>query len=78
MDTYLVMNYKTGKDNSILISSTTYIGDILNLLDWINDLTKKISIKYKNVMNEKNYSYNQLIGCVLWRVIGFCALNKID
>ena len=76
---YVVMNYKPGKsqniDDSIVISSTIQIGGIIKLLDWINDLTYKISIKYAEVMREKKYSHDKLIGCVLWRCIGFNLLN---
>lgn len=53
----------------------TYIGDIYSLLDWINKLTNKISIKYKEVIIQNDYSYDKLIGCVLWRVVGFYVLN---
>ena len=76
---YVVMNYKPGKsqniDDSIVISSTIQIGGIIKLLDWINDLTYKISIKYAEVMREQKYSHDKLIGCVLWRCIGFNLLN---
>jgi hypothetical protein len=71
---YVVMNYKSGlTEDSILISSTTLIGDILKLLEWINDLTNKISKKYPDVMDK--YSYDKLVGCVLWRVIGFYIID---